>query len=61
MKVFMNWAVNRSWQSKVLDTWKVMNWAINRNLQSKVLDTWKVTQLTDIGRPKYVIHGRSLS
>ena len=30
----------------------------DRHRQTKVFDTWKVTQLTDTGRPKYLIHGR---
>ena len=35
-----------------------INWATDRHWQTKLLDTWKVPQLTDTGRPKYLIHGR---
>ena len=35
-----------------------IDWATDRNWQTKVLDIWKVTQLTDTGRPKYLIYGR---
>ena len=33
----------------------------DRHWQTTVHDKWKVTQLTDTGRPKYLIHGRYLS